>query len=249
MKRIVKLSSLFFLTLLFSCFEKDVYPDVPKIEFSDIVFYDGEFADSLVLSFGFEDGNGNIGLSNGVPPFHIFDGIADSTGRFVLYSTPPDTLEPPFFAIPIEARSTIDGVQYFQYPSLSRFYSFDDERTSYNCDDYFIIESDTFFVNRNVYNKNIYIEFEKKVGGVSGDSFERFELPAADCESVTFDARIPIFESGAQKGVIKYNIQSIFFRQTFLDDIIRIKFWIYDRALNQSNIEYTEEFTLAEITQ
>ncbi len=253
MKIIVKVSSLFILILLSSCFEKDVYPDVPKIEFEDVIFYDGD-VDSLVLSFEFEDGDGNIGLDGSEPPFHIFDGITDSTGQFILIGTPTDSLISPFFAIPIEARETVDDIQYFQYPELARFFAAEDLRQPYNCEDYFIIDTDTLYVDRNEFNKNIYIVFEKRIKvdcdpNIDEDCFEKIELPRPDCDAPDFNARIPFFETGAQKGTIKYNIQSQSLRLTFSDDILRIKFWIYDRALNQSNIAYTKEFTLAEITQ
>ena len=63
------------------CYEKDVFPDTPKITFEDLVFYDGNLTDSLILTFSFEDGNGDIGIIENqdvLPPFHEFDVYIDS---------------------------------------------------------------------------------------------------------------------------------------------------------------------------
>ena len=39
------------------------------------------------------------------------------------------------------------------------------------------------------------------------------------------------------------------FRLAFLDDVIRARFFIYDRAQNKSNEAFTPDFVLADITQ
>ena len=63
MIRLTKLLSLFLLFTLTSCFEEEVFSDVPEIEFIDVVYKDDPILqDSLFLTFSFTDGNSDLGL-------------------------------------------------------------------------------------------------------------------------------------------------------------------------------------------
>jgi hypothetical protein len=89
MKRIVKVSCLFLLLSITSCYDQEVYSDVPHIEFESLRFYDlptGAGSDSLVLTFKFQDGGSNIGIivdEDIFPPYNEFNFFLDDNDSIV----------------------------------------------------------------------------------------------------------------------------------------------------------------------
>ena len=69
---------------LVSCFDPPEFADEPFIAYDNIRFrpVDGA-SDSLILSFRFEDGDGDIGLGSEelFPPYHASDFIIDEVNR------------------------------------------------------------------------------------------------------------------------------------------------------------------------
>jgi len=61
MIRIAKLSLVVFLFALSSCYNEEVFSDVPFIEFRSLEFVDSS-SDTLILKFHFEDGGANLGF-------------------------------------------------------------------------------------------------------------------------------------------------------------------------------------------
>jgi hypothetical protein len=153
-----------------------------------------------------------------------------------------------------------------------RFFSNSDERPlEYSCEDYEILsfyrvdqevvndvvlsenlikESDTVFVKRNPFHFNIFIEFQIKSGG----TYTVF--PIGDCDP-GYTARYPLFKRSnigrPLVGSISYGFFSLLFQDPesspLLNETLRIRFYIYDRELNQSNEVFTPDFKLLELRQ
>lgn len=249
MKRVTNiLFSTFIIVLLSSCFEPDEFPETPLIEFKSLRYVDTEGADSLQLSFRFEDGDGNIGLTNDVDdlffPFHIYSIIVDANDTIVTIND--TSRELPFFAVPVFI-ATQDGATFPVQAGPSELFSETDNRTSFNCDDYEIAGPDTIFVKRNELYHNFHIEFRKKTGGDYStiDFAEIFQ--SDDCDVGNFNGRIPWYDPNGREGIITYSILSQLFRLSFLDDTIQIRFWLYDRDENRSNVEVSPDFVLRDL--
>jgi hypothetical protein len=73
------------------------------------------------------------------------------------------------------------------------------------------------------------------------------------CSSITLDGRIPVFDSDLigdpLQGIFSYYMVSEGFLLVLSNQTFKIRFYIYDRALKQSNIVETPEVTLLEITE
>jgi hypothetical protein len=235
---------------LSGCFDPPEFPNTPRIEFSRIEFVETDFSDSLTLTFYFEDGDGDIGLrsSETTPPFHSKEYILDSDFRFVTFRG--DDFKTPFYAV-----NLFDGE-----PQL---YSQEDDRPPYNCLNYqfdslavsygdstAIIE-DTLYVVANEFNKNLYIEIYRKIRGEYININDEFPDDASCTE--TFSARFPIFDEQnlgePLSGEISYSMISAGFGPIFRNDSIMVEFYIYDRALNKSNVVRSPDFVLADITR
>lgn len=105
-------------------------------------------------------------------------------------------------------------------------------------------EVDTVFVERNPYHLNIYIDLLIK----TGDDYIPFEFD--DCDP-GYSARFPVFDRSDFGRPLDGSISYTFFSTQFatensfiLTETLRLRFYIYDRALNQSNVITTEDFTL-----
>ncbi|SNS80888.1 hypothetical protein SAMN05421640_1321 [Ekhidna lutea] len=238
---------------LTSCFDKDIFPDTPSIAFEDIKFIDTQSTDSLKLTFTFEDGNGDVGLDDGpdlLVPYQIYDLIIDSEDSVITISTDPSRISPPLFKAPVFIGENNGEVEYIFFPGDKVLFSDEDNRPPYSCDSYEIIESDTFYIARNEFYYNFHIEFQRKLGE---DSYEPINFRQIfnnpDCSLGNFNGRIPYYDPEGKSGTITYSMLSQAFRLAFLDDVIRVKFYIYDRARNKSNEVVSPDFVLADITQ
>ena len=293
MKRLLK--SIWFISVLAvtGCFEKDVFPDTPKISFEDIVFYDGTNTDSLILTFSFEDGNGDIGIIDGLdilPPFHEFDVYIDSRDSLVTEANLSEVVPPIYLAplitqnfapigisgntlivdptdsdypvlafnrqlfsedvsdIPFECPGLANQDQTFLTNTTITSYDFDDNSRIVPTTGAQVVNT-TIPVRRVESHYNFIIEFQKKVGEnyVPLDYQDIFGTEL--CDIGIFNGRIPVYDPDGKSGTITYSIQSVILRLAFLDDVIRAKFFVYDRAGNKSNEVFTPDFVLSDITQ
>ncbi len=248
MKKGIQIYSVLVVILVAGCFDPPEFENEPTIAFEGLVFKEVEQAsDSLILSFTFQDGDGDIGLeaNESFPPYHAFNVVIDSRDSLITFSD--TTAVAPFFL-----------VEPFVGGQRLGLFTETDQRPSYNCEDYFILEDnseppnvvDTFYVAPNPFNKNIVIDFFRKVNGeyvLMND-----QLSASPNCPEDFDGRIPIFDRGnvgrALSGTINYSLLSQGWPLLFLSDTIMMRFFIYDRALNRSNVVETPDFVLADIT-
>ena len=234
------------------CFDPPEFPVEPKVSANNVSYASYDGPDSLILTFNFEDGDGDIGLGSEEtqPPYHRRNFIIDSSEppRFVSLRGEDYTL--PFYAIN-------------EFDETRTLWSESDDRPAYNClnyepfdslavqyDDSTAFISDTLYVVKNEFNKNIYVSFYRKVLGEYSPITDKEFAGNQECPD-TFDSRFPIFDNRnigrALSGTISYAMISVGFETIFRNDSIMIEFYIYDRALNRSNIARTEDFVLADI--
>ncbi|MEO9869462.1 hypothetical protein [Ekhidna sp.] len=131
MNKYLKYLSYILIFGLTGCFNKDIFPDTPSIKFQAIEFYNSENSlDSLVLSFSFEDGGGNIGLDQiedaGIP-YHFVNAVLDGDSAIL---TSDSEHNPPYLSAPIAllARSiqlrdglNSNGGQLFRTEQVNEF--------------------------------------------------------------------------------------------------------------------------------
>lgn len=227
-----------FLILVSGCFDPPEFSEVPEIKYKSIRFVPVEGAlDTLELSFEFQDGNGDIGLDpiDVNPPYHSVNVILDSEDSLVFFGR-SEGVVPPLYA-----------VNPFDLGDRSLF-SDTYNPPPFNTRDWFIRrppDDDTVLVAENEFSKNIRIDLLRKVGGqymlINDELFE------------DFDSRIPVFDRDnleqerALSGTINYAMQSQAFPIIFRNDTIKLRFFIYDRGQNKSNIEETPDFVLSDI--
>lgn len=290
MKRIVKVSCLFLLIASTSCYDREVYSDVPHVEFESLRFYDlTTGSDSLVLSFKFQDGDSNFGIiadDDIFPPYNEYNFFIDA-GDSLITAANYTEAELPIYKVPVLLKNLafagISDTTIFFSPDGDSYPIFGFNRDTLtslndlpelNCpnitnqdgalDDidfvlYDIIsnsilskEIDTrgaILIERLDTHFNLIIEFEERNSSgiyVPLDFQERFGTD--NCDIGIFSAQVPIFDSNGESGTISYRMNSFGFVSAFLDNDIRIKFYIIDRNFNRSN-EESFEFTLADITQ
>ena len=279
---------------LTSCFDKDIFPDTPKIAFENIVFYDGTSTDSLILSFSFEDGNGDIGIIQSqdvLPPYHQFNVYLDSRDSVITESN-IDMAVPPVYTAPLITKNFIPRVisgnilivdlSEADYPILAfekESFSDDVSDIPFTCPD--LTNQDRIFLKNTTLTPyllgkgstiipskagaqainsilpvqrietyyNLILEFQKKVGDNYIPLNYQQIFGTDKCDIGIFNGRIPLYDSDGKSGTFTYSIQSAVLRLAFLDDIIRAKFYIYDRAGNKSNEVFTPNFVLADISQ
>ncbi len=279
MNRLIKYSQIVALTVIItSCFEKEVFPDVPNIAFEGIRFVDSDNTqDSLVLSFSFGDGDGDIGLDNLndiSPPFHFADAVLDGDTLIV---TDTSDHNPPYVkaAISLLPRDIVlrEGsdqrrvvtVTEFQRVSDFELLGNDDPRIGQSeCLNYQEVtfffpeevapETDQLgsttisaFILPNETYYNLLIEFYEQLS----DGTERiidFNTIFNACTD-SFNGRIPFFGSESNQGTITYSMKSNGFRLGLGGRPIRIAFQVIDRDLNRSNLVSTDYFFLEDITQ
>ncbi|MDH5610600.1 MAG: hypothetical protein OEY56_14065 [Cyclobacteriaceae bacterium] len=263
-KYIEAILSIASLLLLGGCFELPEFPVTPEISFHSVRFVETDAfgPDTLVLSFNFTDGDGDIGLDADeiYPPYHRFNYIVDSTVEFV-YNRDYDL----YFV----KDTTGNFVQYNREGTAAPYYSISEygslvgtysegpiDLPAYNCKNYIEVPDvdgndigadtqDTILIEPNIFQNNIVLAFYRKRNGQMEDITYLFS--ADPCQD-SFNSRIPIFDENnigrPLKGVIHYAIQSYGFKSVFLNDSIFIDFYIYDRALHQSNVVRSKGFTL-----
>lgn len=287
MNQFTKLLILFISTTFISCFEEDVYSDVPEIEFVDLKFYDSDATDSLVLTFNFTDGDANVGSNDNdlIPQYLLY---FDSENTIVTEAN-LDQVQPPIFKAPIIFEYYIprfrngnsiavdqsDGT-FPVFVSDSTYFSNEVSDIVFECPglinqngvlfdtvDVALYDIDQNFVYSEInvqdldstvpaeFVENFYnfiIRFERKVGNKFETINFREDFGSPFCEIGNFNGNIPWFDPQGKSGTITYNMQSLLFRLGLQDDVFRIRFFVYDRAGNKSNVVISPSFILSDIT-
>lgn len=243
------MKKLFFLItslILYSCIEDNNVSTVPSISYENLIFkksINSFNQDSLILTINFIDGDGNLGLSNNENnyPYHPYNAIIDRDFNWVTIGS--TDVNPPLYVY------EPNGVYYL--------YNNEDNRPTFNCDNYIIdtvnstTQLDTFYIQKNENNKNIFIEFYKK----ENDEFKLIDWKRIFDEEygcgIDFNSRFPPLNISNSNqllsGKLRYGMVSYGFDMILKNDIFKLKIYIKDRELNTSNIIETPEVTLEEI--
>ncbi len=212
-----------------SCYKAPEFANEPEISFNNIVFSKGTEElepDSLILTINFKDGDGDLGLrSEGTDtrePYNDLWYFIKDDGSFVTLS---DRGTPGFESLPP-----------YEFP--------------YYCTDYLINENDTFYIERNEFHHNIKVKFfVKKDGQYTEFDFQTAFDPIC---GESFDGRFPLLNNINRdrplEGKLKYKMESVGFEFIFRLDTVMLEVFIYDRALNKSNVIQTPDFVLRDIT-
>jgi len=242
----ITFTALAILVMSFACIRPPDLPDTPEISYNNVEFEilnagDPLFEETILrLSFNVSDGNGDLGLDGreDFPPYNPFNLVLDQDGNFIEFGQRPGD------------------------PSFTCFdYAIEDfENTDLNGDGDLL---DTLLIDFNTNQYNIEVDFFVKRFG----TFEELELRAQPPGSpnantlcgISFDGRFPCLSSDDNpcgfiegndrpiEGIVTYDMNSGLFLPIFRTDTIKLSFKIRDRALNESNVAETPEFTLQEI--
>lgn len=237
---------LMLLLLIFSsCNRPPELPNEPTVAFENIEFEvlnagDPLFEENILrLTMRVSDGNGDLGLdgneTSGIyAPFEL---IRDGDG-FVEFGDRPD--DPPF--------------------SCLEYVIEDRENTDLNGDGDLL---DTLKINFNKNQFNVEVDFLVKKNGVFEELDLRAQPPGSSNQNtlcgISFDGRFPCLSAQENpcnfvsnndspvEGTVSYEMKSGLFLPLFRTDTLKLSFLIRDRALNESNVAETPEFTLQSI--
>ncbi len=228
-----------------NCNRPPELPDEPTVSFENIEFEiinagDPLFEENVLrLSMKVSDGNGDLGLdgdeSAGIyAPFEL---VTDG-GNFVEFGDRPD--DPPF--------------------SCLEYVIEDQENTDLNKDGDLL---DTLKINFNKNQFNVEVDFWVKKNGFFEEIDLRAQPPGSSNQNtlcgISFDGRFPCLSAQDNpcdfvtnsnspiEGTVTYEMKSGLFLPLFRTDTLKLRFLIRDRALNESNVAETPEFTLQSI--
>lgn len=218
------------LTLLGGCFEAPNFPDTPRISFENIEFKEGNsIFDSLIISIGYEDGNGDLGID---------DSFTDEKYAEGFHFTFPngDTISIKDVGMPIDIGEFTEVppyerpftcINWIEKPTLSG-----------------IVIQDTLFYLPNEDHFNISIKFLYREKNASDDTpFQEFDWIGSE-ELVTcgspIDGRFPVLKDPSEsnapiEGVLRYGYVSAGLIPLFKDRELKLEVSIKDRALQSSN--------------
>lgn len=227
--------------LLTGCYDAPEFDEVPYIEYRKVSYHEaiqqgsgGLQLDSLSLTFYVEDGDGDIGLKEGEP--YNYSIIVDAAGDTVTFQSASVKL--PFYKLVPITKSAWETLEF----------STVDNRPAFDCEFYEILkvaedDHDTVYVERNIFRNNIYVDFLVKNGA---DNYQLKEFPTASGCAGNFHGKIPIFDESILgsplSGEVTYHLKSLGF-SIFGRDTLKLSFFIYDRAMNKSNVAETSDFT------
>jgi hypothetical protein len=216
--------------LVSACLSAPEFSHEPAIGFYDIIFKHGatEFdQDSLILTITFQDGNGDLGLAP--------DG-ADTWEPYHDLTPFPHVNESRFVQLFDRNTAEYDTLPPYEFP--------------YTCTNYYIFETDTFYVQPNEFHNNIYVTFFVKKNGEYTE-FDFLELSKPQC-NLGYDGRYPRLNDPNRdrplEGKLKYKMKSAAWELFFRQDTLKLDVFIYDRELNKSNMVSTPDFVLKNIT-
>lgn len=143
------------------------------------------------------------------------------------------------------------NVYYTEQGNLETFYN----KIEFSPHDNLYVVSDTFLVDRNVNYYNIEVDFLVK----RSQAFEEFDLVKESC--VTYDGRFPVLtgiKKGSRRrdgvftavafsshmGTVTYAMPGFSFKHFCGNNPLKLRIKIRDRALHESNVIETPEFTI-----
>ena len=232
--------------------------------------------DTVTISLDFKDGDGDLGLGPDTlrRPFHpsnyfLQNGSLSDLQEIPVeekYSdTPPVaylagesgkliTLEtrkkagfeslPPYDECYYEATQLAISEPY-QYVIENINSIKDTLHSSKDLPDLYIVE-DTFYYKKNPYHINIEVAWLVK--NESTGNYTEFDWTTLTCVS-PFEARFPVLSDKKRptEGTLTYHMQSTGFLPVFSNKVLKLRIFIRDRALHESNVVESKDFILNNI--
>jgi hypothetical protein len=240
--------------ILTACFEPPAFSVIPSIEYRSIIFKDiadPSLADSLILTLGFKDGDGDLGIdpSETHEPYNdkYYYAFTDAT---LTKSIPVSVLNPNFTYITYKTqRNNHNQHVNDTLPSFSN---------PANCLNWEIrtlnSKIDTFYFQINLHHYNIFVRYFIKNTDGSYKEFDwQKEFPYPNC-GIPFHGRFPILSKDLSRkvpldGTIRYGMTSTGFLILFSIKTLKLKVTIEDRLFHKSDTISTPDFTLLQIKQ
>ena len=209
--------------LFISCINEPELPPEPSIKLKSLTFKDipDDFQDSVIIEVEFKDGDGDLGLMDfdTLPPYNEMDSVRkfDNTGYVKLIdSTTPeyDTL-PPYDPL-----------------VLCRYW-----RTVVPGD-----SNSIFYVNQNPHHFNFHCDVLVKQ---NNGSFETYDFLDERC-SPGLNSRFFILNTTGKErpleGILRFGTK-LSLERLFPTQTLKLRIYIEDRRLNQSNVVESGEFS------
>jgi len=215
--------------LLTSCFTPPEFPIEPSIAFDNIIFREVDnLPDSIILSIEFMDGDGDLGLRSDEtqPPYNDVWFYQKEDQTIITYG---DRFTPPWDTLPP-----------YEFPYTCLNYNTNNDFVGY--------EDDILYFQQNQDHWNIFVQFFVKKNGVYTEFDWETAFPPQCSDS--FNGRFPVLtdlSNSPLEGILRYGMTSTGFKILFRNDTLKLKVWIKDRALHQSNIIETPDFVLKNI--
>jgi len=212
-----------------ACYQAPEFAVVPNIALESVDFKRGDGFDTLILRVKFQDGDGDLGLSGDEkdPPYHSFDYKYKQNGEPCRFSDRFNTNE--CDELPLE----YDCINYNPPPN----------RVGEE------LINDTLFVIYNENQNNFFLEVMTKENG----QFEIFDLtkpPYCTRLSGSFPRLKDDFSTERPlEGTIEFKSPSSAYFALFRNDTLKLRMYIKDRALHDSNIVESEAFTLNDLLE
>ena len=232
-----------------SCYKEPILPVVPSIRFNKIEFLERKLPsepDLLIVHLEFKDGDGDLGLSADEidPPFNDANYFYDDNGKLLTIrsrSNPKYAYLPPYEK-PYDCTNYTRPEQTIYFPAevVDNTFTIVDTVIKNSKIYYGLADMIYFETNKNHFN----IEVDFLVKNVDG-SFTEFDWRANYCNQ-SFDGRFPRLGDGKNtlEGNLSYTMTSTGFKSLFSLKTLKLRIAIKDRALHESNVIVTPEFTL-----
>jgi len=206
--------------VIIGCERPPELPNTPIINFESVRFATGTNGfDSLIVSIGFEDGNGDLGLegSENAPPYQPLDFPLNAQDDFIFFGDPEAPTE--FHVCDFVIQDvTDDEILDTVYVEINQ--------NSFN------IEVDFFLKQDGIYDE---FDWRREFGQFSCITFDgRYPL----LNTAEFDRPLA--------GSLSYSMVSSGFLPLFGNDTLQLRIQIKDRALNISNTVESKDFVVGQ---
>ncbi len=222
--------------IFMGCPEPPEFENTPRIKFENLEFSTRQNEDQpnivedvLTLTIYFEDGDGDLGLSDRdqFAPFNQYNIPLNENNVLIFIGSQPNL--PPYN--PLDYFAVAEGDTVIVSTGGSNI----------------LVTADTFLIERNERYYNIFIKTFYQPPGE--DEFIELKWEEAPYFQ-TFNGRFPILNtedySRPINGTLSYKLVSLGFRGLFRNYPMYIETYITDRAGNNSNIIQTETIQIAE---
>lgn len=247
-----------------SCYDAPEYPTKPKITFESIIFKEigtNTDPDSLIMTIGFQDGDGDLGLDDRFtdPNFRKGDFWIDvNTGELVTlkHFGQPGFEQVMPYEFPYSCEHWIEGSTFTNFCSLAGIPNDCDKRIEEFGLNTLVTEKtklilDTIWFNPNPNRSNYFLTFLEET---APDNFEEFDWQNADIQdpcAINFSLTFPPISKKegrfVSEGKIRFSLTANRMPTVFKNKRLMVEIKIKDRALNESNAVFSEAFTLQEI--